>query len=433
MTTHRRLFLKGAVSVAALVPAGASAASTTTAQYTLPPITTTGSNFKFENWVRLRDEFDLDYNWLNFAGFLLASRPRMVEAAIEHHRRELKRNPVNYLREGYGYEDEARKWAGKYFGVTPEQVALTDSTTMGLATLYNNISINAGQEVLSTEHEHYSSITSLKYRSEREGFRVNTIRLYDKPQDASTAEMLERLRKNINPRTQVLALTWVHSGSSVKLPIAAVGKLVKEINSTRSEENRILYCVDGVHGFGVENTNFDEIGCDFFVAGTHKWMFGPSGTGIMVSRDSELKNLTPTIPPFNFSQAKNFGAQMTPGGFHSFEHRWALPKAFEFHLLLGKHNVHERIHFLNRYLKERLNDIKGVERVTPMSSELSAGFTFFRVASKAPEEVQKIMYDRNIIVSPADRDAGQVVRMAAGVLNSTREIDRVVEVLRKIA
>jgi selenocysteine lyase/cysteine desulfurase len=84
-------------------------------------------------------------------------------------------------------------------------------------------------------------------------------------------------------------------------------------------------------------------------------------------------------------------------------------------------------------LKERLNDIKGVERVTPMSSELSAGFTFFRVASKAPEEVQKIMYDRNIIVSPADRDAGQVVRMAAGVLNSTREIDRVVEVLRKIA
>ncbi|MFT5418147.1 MAG: selenocysteine lyase/cysteine desulfurase [Gammaproteobacteria bacterium] len=433
MTTHRRLFLKGAASVAALVPLGASAASTTTAQYTLPQISATDSKFKFENWNRLRDEFDFDYNWLNFAGFLLASRPRMVEAAIEHHRRELKRNPVNYLLEGYGYEDEARKWAGKYFGVAPEQVALTDSTTMGLATLYNNISIKAGQEVLSTEHEHYSSITSLKYRSEREGFSVNTIRLYDKPQEASAAEMLERLRKNINERTRLLALTWVHSGSSVKLPIAAVGKLVKEINTARSEENRILYCVDGVHGFGVENANFDEIGCDFFVAGTHKWMFGPSGTGIMVSRDSELNNLSPTIPPFNLLQTNNFGALMTPGGFHSFEHRWALPKAFEFHLLLGKDNVQQRIHFLNTYLKERLNDIKGVERVTPMSVELSAGFTFFRVASKTPEEVQKFMYDRNIIVSPANRDAGPVVRMAAGVLNSTREIDRVVEVLRKFA
>ena len=26
---------------------------------------------------------------------------------------------------------------------------------------------------------------------------------------------------------------------------------------------------------------------------------------------------------------------MTPGGFHSFEHRWALPAALEFHTQLG--------------------------------------------------------------------------------------------------
>ena len=432
MKIPRREFLKAAGLVAGLAPFGASAASAAAARDTLSPAAALGSQFKFENWTRLRDEFDIDYSWLNFAGFLLASRPRMVEAAIEYHRHRLKRNPANYLREGYGYEEEARKWTGKYFGVSPKQVALTDNTTMGLATLYNNISIKAGQEVLSTEHEHYSSITSLKYRSEREGFRVNTIRLYDEPRDASTAGMLDRLRKSITSKTRVLALTWVHSGSSVKLPVAEVGNLVKELNRTRDEEDRILYCVDGVHGLGVENTNFDEMGCDFFVAGTHKWMFGPSGTGIMVSRRTELSNISPTIPPFNFGE-HSFGALMTPGGFHSFEHRWALPKAFEFHLLLGKNNVQKRIRFLNNYLKERLDDIRGVERVTPMSPELSAGFTFFRVASKKADEVQKIMHDRKVLVSPADRDAGPVVRMAPGLLNSTQEIDFVVDVLRKIA
>ena len=30
---------------------------------------------------------------------------------------------------------------------------------------------------------------------------------------------------------------------------------------------------------------------------------------------------------------------MTPGGYHSFEHRWALGEAFRFHLAIGKQRV----------------------------------------------------------------------------------------------
>ena len=77
---------------------------------------------------------------------------------------------------------------------------------------------------------------------------------------------MERLENSINEKTRVLALTWVHSGSSVKLPVAEVGKLVRELNHDREEDERILCCVDGVHGFDVDNTNFDDMGCDYFVA-----------------------------------------------------------------------------------------------------------------------------------------------------------------------
>jgi selenocysteine lyase/cysteine desulfurase len=389
--------------------------------------------FVFESWNRLRDEFEQDFAWRNFAGFLLASPPRMVEEDIRFHRKRLNRNAPNYLPEVYRLEAQAREWAARYFGVEPGQISLTGNTTMGLATLYNAIRIAPGQEVLTTEHEHYSCKTSIHYRSEREGFRVNTIRLYDEPRDASADEMLERIRKNVTSKTRVLALTWVHSGCSVKLPAAEVAKLVEELNQGRDEDDRILFCLDGVHGFGVENVTFDELGCDFFVAGTHKWMFGPSGTGIMCSRDAELENVSPTIPPFNFTGKDDFGSVMTPGGFHSFEHRCAQWKAFEFHLQLGKEAVQERIHALNDYLKNQLEELDGVELVTPLGSNLSAGFTFFRVPGRPPKEVQKIMADHKIIVSPADRDAGPVVRMAPGILNSKEEIDATVEVLREIA
>jgi selenocysteine lyase/cysteine desulfurase len=47
-------------------------------------------------------------------------------------------------------------------------------------------------------------------------------------------------------------------------------------------------------------------------------------------------------------------AMMTPGGFHSFEHRWSLGEAFRFHMAIGKAQIAARIHTLNRQLKEGL-------------------------------------------------------------------------------
>ncbi|MCY5846756.1 aminotransferase class V-fold PLP-dependent enzyme, partial [Salmonella enterica subsp. enterica serovar 1,4,[5],12:i:-] len=91
-------------------------------------------------------------------------------------------------------------------------------------------------------------------------------------------------------------MTWVQSGSGVKLPIGEIGRLVEALNRNRDDKDRILYVVDGVHGFGVENLDFPAMHCDFFIAGTHKWMFGPRGTGLVCARDAENNYVTPMVP-----------------------------------------------------------------------------------------------------------------------------------------
>ena len=152
MKFNRRTILKSAGALAGSLPLGA-AVSHAAADY-IPPLTQdTSATFQFSGWPELRREFDLDFEWSNFAGFLLASRPRMVEQDIAQYREALSRNPANYLRVGYGIEEEGRIWAG------------TSCTTMGLATLYNNIRTKPGQEILSTEHEHYSSMNQGQYNS----------------------------------------------------------------------------------------------------------------------------------------------------------------------------------------------------------------------------------------------------------------------------
>jgi isopenicillin-N epimerase len=98
------------------------------------------------------NRFELDPEYVNLATFLLASHPRIVREAIERHRRELDANPALYLSQSErALGDAARAAAAAYLGTEPEQVALTDSTTMGLGLVYARLRLEPGDEVVTTE------------------------------------------------------------------------------------------------------------------------------------------------------------------------------------------------------------------------------------------------------------------------------------------
>ena len=158
-------------------------------------------------------------------------------------------------------------------------------------------------------------------------------------------------------------------------------------------------------------------------------MFGPRGTGVVCSRSEEVKYVTPIIP--TFSEATTFSTTMTPGGYHAFEHRWAADEAFKLHLQLGKAEVQARIHALNSYLKKHLLALPQIELVTPLSPELSAGFTFFRVKDRKSDEIAAYLMQNRVVADAVHRDAGPVVRTAPGLLNTEAEIDRFTALLGK--
>ena len=58
------------------------------------------------------------------------------------------------------------------------------------------------------------------------------------------------------------------------------------------------------------------------------------------------------------------GLLNTPGGFHSFEHRWALPAAVEFHREIGPDRVAGRTRDLASRLKKGIDNLPGVRRAS---------------------------------------------------------------------
>jgi len=396
------------------------------------------------DWASVRGEFLLSREHIHLALMLLASHPRPVREAIERHRRKLDENPAEYFEEKFFHaEDEVRAAAAAYMGGQPGDIALTDSTTMGLGILYGGLALRSGQEVVATTHDHYATHENLRLRAARAGgARVRKVTLYDDPAKASEEEVTRRLLAAVGPKTRAVAVTWVHSSTGVKLPIARFAAAIAQLNKKRGEAEQVLLCVDGVHGFGVERESPAELGCDFFSAGCHKWIFGPRGTGVLWGRPSAWKAHVGLIAAFEkapyeawmkgITPAGPAGPMCTPGGFHSFEHRWALGEAFAFHKRLGRQRITDRIHELARQCKEGLTAMSHVKLHTPMSEALSAGLVCFEVKGMKAPEVVKRLHARKIIASVTPY-ATEYARFSPGILNSPEEIDKALREVRGLA
>src|SRR5205814_9384265 len=143
-----------------------------------------------QNWRAVRAEFNLSRDYIHLTGFLLASHPRPVREAIETHRRGLDENPANYLHDhGQRLEADVVGAAAEYLAVDPTEIALTDSTTMGLGLLYGGLKLREGQDLLTTRRGHYSPATALRLRAERTGASDGAVSLYADAGTASAQEM----------------------------------------------------------------------------------------------------------------------------------------------------------------------------------------------------------------------------------------------------
>lgn len=393
-------------------------------------------------WESVRSEFDLTREGIQMAQFLLASHPRSVRKAIEKHRIGLDNDPSEYWHdERRNKVNDVLNSASSYLECDPTELALTDSTTMGLAILYSGFKLSSKDHVLSTIHDHYSTEKSLEFAVKKNGASITNISLYDEANEASLDMILMRLKNGIRENTRLVAVTYVHSMTGVKLPIQEMSQLIAEINQKRTEGNRIYFCVDGVHGFGVENITVKDLGCDFLVAGTHKWLFGPRGTGLLWAKKDAWHMVDPIIPPFSRAYGMWMGVtpkadltffeRITPGGFHSFEHRWALNEAFDFHMKLGKEKIQIRTHELNTLMKEGMLSNNKIKLHTPLSTDLSSGINAFEFKGIDPISLVKKLRDFDIYGSTSPYKT-IYARLTPCILNTEEEVRECLKALESI-
>jgi isopenicillin-N epimerase len=405
---------------------------------------------RYNDWESVRREFDLSPDYIHLGLFYLTSHPRPVREAIEKYRRQLDSNPFVTVESSLfeGVETNlplhiCQTIAG-YIAADPNDIALTQNTTTGLALIYHGLPLRKGDEVLTTTHDHYVHHESIRMATSRCGATWRKIPLFDSYDSISADQMVDRIRKGIGPKTRVLGVTWVHSASGLRLPIRRIADVVAEANHGRDENDRVLLVVDGVHGIGVEDPHIAATGCDFFSAGTHKWIFGPRGTGFIWAKPSMWTKLRPMIPTFyGLELFEAWGSEkepsvparaawFSPGGFQAFEHHWALPAAFQFHRDIGPDRITARIHELNRQMKEGLASMPHVRLYTPRDENLAAGMACFDIDGVKQTEVVSRLLARKIVASTTPYRISYA-RVACAIVNTPEEVEKTLVEIRKLA
>jgi len=402
------------------------------------------------DWLAVRDLFPLAADWTHLSSFLFVSHPKPVAEAIDHFRKKLDSDAmwIEFAAftdaEGHPFTAVKRALAG-YVGGDPSEICLTANTTTSLAMAYHGLRIRQDQEIVTTEHDHYSHHESIRYAASRSGCGVRFIPLYDAAATANTGQMVERIGRAITARTRAVGVTWVHSSSGVKLPLDQIAEVVARANRGRTPPDRCLLIVDGVHGFANQDVDVARLGIDFFASGTHKWLFGPRGTGFLWGRTDVWPELRPTIPSFDPDAVATTwpvwedraqlpptqAAFVSPGGFSAYEHLLAVPAAVELHRTIGRDRIAARIAELNAAFREGAARVPGVTLHTPRDPALSAGISCFEVRGLTPDQVVSRLAEKKIRTTTSPYKVSYA-RVSAGIMNKSEEIELVLKEIRAL-
>ena len=160
------------------------------------------------DWDRVRSQFALDPSYAHFASFFIASHPAPVRDAIESWRRAMDRDPFQTIEHGMFGDDahniplQVTTNIARYLGARAQDIAITRSTTEGLALVYHGLPLKAGDEVLTTLHDHYSHHESIRLATTRAGASMRKIALFEEASAATTGDIIERLLSAVKPATR---------------------------------------------------------------------------------------------------------------------------------------------------------------------------------------------------------------------------------------
>src|SRR5437763_8114939 len=369
----------------------------------------------------------------NNAGASLMPRP-VLDVTIAHLQLEAQIGGYEAAERANDAIEHVYDAAAALIGCSRDEIAIIENATRAWDMAFYSIPFKPGDRILTAMAEYASNYIAFLQVTRKTGAAVEVI-----PNDTHGQISLEALRRAIDDRVKLIAITHVPTNGGLVNPVVEVGKVARE--------HGILFLVDACQSVGQMPIEVNAIGCDMLSATGRKYLRGPRGTGFLYVRRSILERLEPPLLDLHAADwvaPDRYDIRPDARRFENWETNYAgkigLGVAIDYALEWGIDTIWRRIQALAYQLRTRLSPLPGV--TVRDRGVTQCGIVTFTVEDKEPEELRKTLAQQNINVSVTTRSSTlldmdargltNMVRASVHYYNSEEEVERFCEVLSSI-
>ena len=377
-------------------------------------------------WSEISRAFDADRTLVNLNNGGCSPTPSHVLEAMIRDLRFSNEIPVHHMWNVLEPRIESvRRELATEFGCDPEEMAITRNASEAMETLTLGIDLKAGDEVLLTNQNYGRMITTWEQRARREGIVVKQISFPVPP--PSAADVVERFRRAMTPKTRVIEVTHITNLTGQILPVREIVRMARERN--------VEVFVDGAHAFAHFPFKRDDLECDYYGTSLHKWLLAPIGTGFLYVRKAKQKKIWPLMAaPLAMDDDIRKYEEI---GTHPAANHNAIAGAIAFHRGIGAERKAARLRLLrDRWARRLMAADRRVRVLTPLNDTDSCGIGLLHVEGADTGKLQAHLWDKHrIMTTPIVHAEFNGLRVTPNVYTTMSELDlfseKIEEVLRK--
>src|SRR2546423_15291178 len=169
-------------------------------------------------------------------------------------------------------QNNARQRVAHLLNANESEIALTGNTGEGMNIISYGFNWQQGDEIITTNHEHYNALGPLYQVRDRYGI---TIRFADLGA-VGERPVLKAIADLVTARTRLIVLSHVLWTTGALVNVSEVCYM--------GREHGIPVLVDGAQSAGAIPVDVKALGADYYAIPMQKWLCGPDGTGALYVR-----------------------------------------------------------------------------------------------------------------------------------------------------
>ena len=323
-----------------------------------------------------------------------------------------------------GRETRARlaELFAQMLGADPEEIALTNSTSLGVSSVVAALELSEGDRLLTSSVEHGAGAVPLYHSRMLKATEVEFV-----PVSAadSHGEIAERFVSAIDERTKIVGLSEISFSTGQLLPIKPIVEAAHRVGA--------IVVIDGAQTGGHIPIDVRASGVDAYAIPAQKWLCGPRGIGALYVSPELLPRLQPVLVDMSYADEWDLEGSFTPkqdvAGKFQFA---AVPPilaagaviAIEQYFESGPQAIWDRVRELTVLAERRFEQIDGVTIRSPQTEGSRTGLFCFRVEGIPSQDLPPYLQSEHGVVCRAVRQE-DVVRLSLHAFNNEDDIERV--------